>query len=137
MAKFSFSIIDQDGGELRCSPMPAMPADSQWMQDLINETFLEKIIKDAGDNEDGETGMSRCIDYYCKEQGIPLEIGEQAYQHWARREALAAGIPLSVIEGKTKLTDHFSKEYIDSRCAPGEWDRANMVYPDDPATRVI
>ena len=30
--------------------------------------------------------------------------------------ALAAGIPRSVIEGKTKLRDHFSKEYIDYKC---------------------
>jgi hypothetical protein len=27
--------------------------------------------------------------------------------------ALDAGIPLSVIKGETKLTDHFSREYID------------------------
>ena len=27
--------------------------------------------------------------------------------------ALAAGIPMSVIRGETKLSDHFSKEYID------------------------
>lgn len=31
-------------------------------------------------------------------------------------DALAAGIPLSVIDGKTRLSDHFSKEYIDWRC---------------------
>jgi hypothetical protein len=30
-----------------------------------------------------------------------------------RESALAAGIPASVIEGKTKLSDHFSKDYID------------------------
>lgn len=31
------------------------------------------------------------------------------------RAALEAGIPASVIDGKTKLTDHFSREYIDSQ----------------------
>ena len=35
-----------------------------------------------------------------------------------RQGALDAGIPLSVIEGKTKLSDHFSEAYIESQCAP-------------------
>lgn len=30
-----------------------------------------------------------------------------------KQSALDAGIPLSVIEGHTKLTDHFTQEYID------------------------
>ncbi len=33
-----------------------------------------------------------------------------------RQGALDAGIPLSVIEGKSKLTDHFSKAFIDMQC---------------------
>jgi len=33
-----------------------------------------------------------------------------------KQRALSAGIPLSVIEGKTKLRDHFSKEYINYKC---------------------
>lgn len=33
-----------------------------------------------------------------------------------RAAALDAGIPLSVVEGKTKLTDHFSEERIDLEC---------------------
>lgn len=35
---------------------------------------------------------------------------------WMQREAQKAGIPISVIEGKTRLRDHFSQEYIDSQC---------------------
>lgn len=31
--------------------------------------------------------------------------------------ALAAGIPRSVIAGKTKLTDHVSREYVESQCS--------------------
>lgn len=34
-----------------------------------------------------------------------------------RESALAAGIPASVFDGHTKLSDHFSPEYIKSRCA--------------------
>lgn len=30
--------------------------------------------------------------------------------------ALAAGIPMSVIQNKSKLTDHFSQNYIDMQC---------------------
>lgn len=42
-------------------------------------------------------------------------IDEEQYQteEEFKQAALKAGIPLSVIEGKTKLSDHFSKEYID------------------------
>jgi hypothetical protein len=35
------------------------------------------------------------------------------------QSALDAGIPLSVIQGKTKLTDHFSREYIDMQIKGG------------------
>jgi hypothetical protein len=38
------------------------------------------------------------------------------YEAAMKQSALDAGIPLSVIEGKTKLSDHFSKEYIEYRC---------------------
>lgn len=31
-------------------------------------------------------------------------------------EVISHGIPRSVVEGKTKLTDHFSIEYIDFKC---------------------
>jgi len=33
----------------------------------------------------------------------------------SRQAALEAGIPASVVDGKTKLTDHFSQGYIDSQ----------------------
>lgn len=35
-----------------------------------------------------------------------------------RQAALDAGIPASVIDGRTKLTDHFSREYIAGQCDP-------------------
>ncbi len=43
---------------------------------------------------------------------------EPCYLEGMKQGALDAGIPLSVIEGKTKLTDHFSPEYIKSQCSP-------------------
>ena len=36
-----------------------------------------------------------------------------------RQAALNAGIPQSVIDGETKLRDHFSREYIDAQCGRG------------------
>lgn len=35
-----------------------------------------------------------------------------------RQSALDAGIPASVIDGKSKLKDHFSPEYIESKVNP-------------------
>lgn len=38
----SVDIMDQDGGELRFSPLPA---DEEWMQKLITEAFYKKAAK--------------------------------------------------------------------------------------------
>lgn len=54
------------------------------------------------DHDDGEPIRPECP--YCQE--------------WFVQSALQAGIPHSVIEGKTKLTDHFSPEYIRAQCYP-------------------
>lgn len=37
---------------------------------------------------------------------------EACYRKTFVESALSAGIPMSVIEGRSKLSDHFSKEYI-------------------------
>jgi len=39
-------------------------------------------------------------------------------REYIKQSALDAGIPLSVFEGKTKLSDHFSSEYIESMAYP-------------------
>ena len=51
--------------------------------------------------------------FYSDESGDYCTI---CYQFEWVKSALEAGIPRSVIEGRTKLTDHFSQEYIDSQC---------------------
>lgn len=38
-----------------------------------------------------------------------------------RQSALEAGIPLSVVDGKTKLSDHFSEQYIAEQCNPRDY----------------
>ena len=77
---------------------------------------LQAIINGAIEYEDGELGFHRCLELYCTEHGIVPGVAERALAEFVRQEARAAGIPLSVIEGKTKLTDHFSPEYIDFKC---------------------
>lgn len=46
------------------------------------------------------------------ERGCPLAVSECPL---CTQSALDAGIPLSVVRGETKLTDHFSREYIDAQ----------------------
>ncbi len=52
----------------------------------------------------------------CEAQdGDPCEGGPEECLS-AYESALDAGIPSSVILGKSKLTDHFTKAYIDAQC---------------------
>lgn len=60
----------------------------------------------------------------CEDCGVKFNEGhvaddgeycEPCYEAICVKSALDAGIPLSVIEGRTKLRDHFSQEYIDSQ----------------------
>jgi len=73
---------------------------------------VDQILKGSLDYEDGETGVDRCIDLFCDQQGVSDQLRERAKWEAFKRGALGAGIPLSVIEGKTKLCDHFSPDYI-------------------------
>ena len=44
---------------------------------------------------------------------------EECWDEILKQGALDAGIPKSVIDGKTELSDHFSKEYIKYTCGKG------------------
>jgi len=52
-------------------------------------------------------------DHYTDGEG---DFHEACWFEWFRKEALSHGIPASVIDGKTKLKDHFSRDYIDWKC---------------------
>jgi hypothetical protein len=78
----------------------------------FSDDMIKTIIELAVDVEDGETGTGRCIEQVCK------ELREAAQREAFKQSALDAGIPLSVIEGRTKLSDHFSEDYIDFKCDP-------------------
>jgi hypothetical protein len=89
----------------------------KYLKEVKMKTFkqalYDSIIKNASEYEDGETGLHNCVEKYCKEYNIDLNIGSEAYEYYVKKEALSAGIPLGVVEVRIKLTDFFSKEYID------------------------
>lgn len=64
--------------------------------------------------------------------------GFYCYSCWTEYEkqsALDAGIPLSVIEGKTKLSDHYSKEYLDIIFGKSERDKDADKEEEDDSQR--
>jgi hypothetical protein len=67
----------------------------------------------------GNVGFGgECIDRNppnCGHDGEDTDPNCPSCQTSLRQSALDAGIPASVVEGKTKLTDHFSPEYIKSQ----------------------
>lgn len=77
---------------------------------------IQQIIKYSIAYEDGETGTNACIDQFCQAHGLNAETAELAKKEAFKQGALEAGIPISVIEGKTKLSDHFSETYINNQC---------------------
>lgn len=80
------------------------------------KNIIDKIIEESQDFADEDTSIFECIKLYCKKHKINEKLMEQAQRTAFVNGALEAGIPLSVIEGKTKLTDHFSQEYINKQC---------------------
>jgi len=85
------------------------------MTEIFKE-LLKKVDEYVVENSDGETDTFTLVEQYCERFGIPDDLYEKICQEIWKQEALDAGIPLSVIEGKTKLSDHFSPEYITQQC---------------------
>ena len=80
------------------------------------EWDLYQIIHDkALEYADVDMDVPSCCSQACKDLGLNEETAKWATEVYVIQSALDAGIPLSVIERKTKLTDHFSKEYIKSQ----------------------
>jgi hypothetical protein len=48
--------------------------------------------------------------------GLPEDLADWAVEIFGKLSALGAGIPLSVVQGKTTLRDHFPQQYIDFQC---------------------
>ncbi len=53
------------------------------------------------------------IDFHSDDAG---EYHDDCREEWFKSEAISHGIPRDVVEGKKKLSDYFSKEYIDFKC---------------------
>lgn len=51
-------------------------------------------------------------EYYSGDDGTWCEPCRRDIE---RQAAIEAGIPASVVDGSTKLTDHFSREHIDTQ----------------------
>lgn len=51
-------------------------------------------------------------DLHVDDSGI---VCHECYRVWFTESALSAGIPLDVIEGRAKLTDYFTQEYINQQ----------------------
>lgn len=75
-------------------------------------TFYAWMLEKAEAYEDGEMGMWRCLEALCEDLELPQEIADWACRRHHVESALAAGIPLEVIEGDAKLSDIFSDQYI-------------------------
>lgn len=71
----------------------------------------------------------------CEAQDGDSCEGSPATCKSARESALSAGIPLSVILGKTTLHDHFSEEYIDAQC--GRTNNAPAGAKEQPMSEVV
>jgi len=80
--------------------------------DILNE-FFNWIDDGAANLSDGETQHHVCIKDFCVTHGLNEAIQDWATKESNTRSALDAGIPLSVIQGKTELREHFSQDYID------------------------
>lgn len=76
------------------------------------KAFFYWLYDYAAQYADEGVSMARCFELAGEQLNLPEELVEWAYQTAFTLEALEAGIPLSVIEGKTKLSDHFSPDYI-------------------------
>lgn len=84
------------------------------LKNILNEMIVDGTyslsrysyeLEDAIDSLEAKI-MPNC-ECACESQAEHEQAGIQS--------ALDAGIPLSVIEGRTKLSDHFSAEYIESK----------------------
>ena len=85
-----------------------------------NDTLIDKIIDESSIYADEDVSALECFEMYCHDHGLDMNLAKQAAKKWFTDEALAHGIPLSVIQGKTRLSDHFSQDYIKSQCSSND-----------------
>lgn len=91
----------------------------------MDKLIYNIIIQCAIEHEDGTIGLDNCLEYVGSQLKqiaptiVHTKIDELIEKIQAKEfvdGALNTGIPLSVIKGHTKLTDHFTIDYINSKC---------------------
>ena len=80
---------------------------------MTHKELMRKIIDESASYEDGTMGVDECIYAYCEDHGIAKCHAISACRQALEENALAAGIPLSVIRGEKTLRECFSQDYID------------------------
>lgn len=74
---------------------------------------VHRLLKDFDNYLDGDENLLDAIENWCDYRELPYYVGDAVHAALIERDALEAGIPLSVIRRKTRLIDHFPREYID------------------------
>jgi hypothetical protein len=82
----------------------------------IGQAFYNQVINESMDYQDNETGMFSAIRHYCELNGIDEQVAEEIIDRYELQLALDVGVPLSVATGKKKLSECFSREYINHMC---------------------
>jgi len=100
--------------------------------DVAMSTAAAKLYDDHGFDDREVRGCDQCglhvladeaedADWHSGDDGVRCD---QCHRALCEAGALGAGIPIEVIRGESKLTDFFSRSYIDAQCgrAPRELD---------------
>jgi hypothetical protein len=103
--KKRIEALDLAGVEFR-RDFDGVSQDTYLLQKLIGEALADTHVGSSMRRGMNTLGLVICTD---DETYTPKEF---------RQAAIDAGIPESVVDGKTKLTDHFSPEYIESKRNP-------------------
>lgn len=72
--------------------------------------FIE-LLQEFERWSDGENVVLEA-DIFCEERGLHPAYADAIVEVLMDRAALAAGIPASVVFGYSKLSDHFTQDYI-------------------------
>lgn len=84
---------------------------SPYFKTSIEKEFFIWCMRKLDDYLDGSVSDSIAA-FHRDHDDIPDEDIEWFSEIYFKHGALLAGIPRSVVDGKTKLSDHFSSDYI-------------------------
>lgn len=86
----------------------------------LNSNEIKNLVNKAVEEyEDGTVGTYDCVEFYIEDNGLDHLDVDEIIEEYDKLEALSCGIPLSVINGEKKLSDCFSKDYINYKTNRG------------------